>query len=133
MSADYISRYTRAEAIEDGVLVDLSGSGYCRMVQDAGICLPLAITTAAWYQVVAVPEGASGCDEKERLWDLLWLMRIRMKSSSPGCSRVVVKLSCVTPESPTAPVDSLVQVVVGPGDEGEPVLTIILMYEDFCF
>lgn len=130
MSDEYISVYTRAQAIADGFLVDVSGGEWNRMVQDAGIKFPLAMTAAAWYQVVAVPEGASGCDEKGRLWDFLWCLRLRMMTADTRQTRVLVRLNAVTPESPASPVDTLVQVVVGPGDNGESVLTAMLMYED---
>ena len=45
-SSDLIHSYTRAQAIEDGVLVDVSD-----VATEAGFKLPVAITRAAWAQL----------------------------------------------------------------------------------
>ena len=47
---DYIYRYSRAQAVEDGVLVDVS-----KIAREAGITFPVAVTCAVWEQCIAVP------------------------------------------------------------------------------
>src|SRR5262249_26194302 len=47
-NADLIHRYTRAEAIRDGVLIDVSA-----VARQAGIRYPVALTRAAWEHVSA--------------------------------------------------------------------------------
>jgi hypothetical protein len=41
--ADLIYSYTRADALRDGVLIDLTATA-----REAGICWPVALTAAAW-------------------------------------------------------------------------------------
>ncbi len=71
---DIIDRYTRAQAIEDGVLVDLCQDETASLVYEAGFRLPLAMTVTAFSKTVAPRrrrtaagtgrEGASvGCPE----------------------------------------------------------------------
>jgi hypothetical protein len=60
-NADLIHRYTRADALRDGVLIDVSAAA-----REAGIRWPLALTAAAWANCVAVPAGAVCWDEAGR-------------------------------------------------------------------
>jgi hypothetical protein len=64
---DLIHRYTRAQAIEDGVLIDVT-----QTAREAGFKYPVALTAAAWAKCVAVPPGVVCQDEAGRLWDVLW-------------------------------------------------------------
>ena len=64
---DLIHSYTRAEAVADGVLIDVSA-----VAREAGIRYPVALTRAAWERCVAVPPGVACQDEAGRLWDVLW-------------------------------------------------------------
>lgn len=66
-----IYAYTRAQAITDGVLVDVT-----KTAQEAGIKFPMFITRAVFENYVAVPKGVSGQDESGRLWDLVWMTRM---------------------------------------------------------
>ncbi len=65
--ADLIHRYTRADAIRDGVLIDVSA-----VAREAGIRYPVALTRAVWERCVAVPPGVLCQDETGRLWDVLF-------------------------------------------------------------
>ena len=47
-----IYAYTRAQAIADGVLVDVS-----KLAREAGFKIPVAVTAGVWAECVAVPEG----------------------------------------------------------------------------
>jgi hypothetical protein len=51
--ADVIHHYTRADALRDGVLIDVSPTA-----REAGILWPVALTWAAWERCVAVPPKA---------------------------------------------------------------------------
>lgn len=66
----YIHRYTRAQAIEDGVLIDVTSTA-----KEAGIRYPVALTRAVWERCVAIPPGVACQDEAGRLWDVVWLLR----------------------------------------------------------
>jgi hypothetical protein len=69
---EVLSVYTRKQAIEDGVLVDISQVAP-DLVASAGITLHVAMTSEVWGQCVQVPEGVVGQDWKGRLWDILSL------------------------------------------------------------
>ena len=65
-----ISIYTRQQAIDDGVLIDVSDTSEAR---EAGFKIPIAIT-ASVRALCLIPEGLGGIqDYKGRLWDTLWL------------------------------------------------------------
>src|SRR5262245_40314299 len=66
-----IDRYTRADAIRDGMLIDVSAAG-----REAGIRWPVALTRAAWERCVRVPEGVECQSEAGRLWDVLWMLSL---------------------------------------------------------
>ena len=71
-NADVIYSYTRAQAIADGVLVDVTETA-----REAGILFPVAVT-AGLYNKYIVPDEASElhCQSTEgRLLDTLWLFR----------------------------------------------------------
>src|SRR5262249_40620714 len=59
---DLIHRYTRAQAIADGALIDVSSTA-----REAGIHYPVALTAAVWQKCVAVPPGVLCQDEAGRL------------------------------------------------------------------
>ena len=66
-----ISVYTRAQAIADGILVDVSETA-----REAGFKIPVALTRTVWERIVALPEGYRGFqDERGRLWDVLSMAR----------------------------------------------------------
>ena len=68
--ADLIHRYTRADALRDGVLIDVTAT-----VAEAGFRWPVALTRAVWERCVRVPPGVVGQDEAGRLWDVLFVLR----------------------------------------------------------
>jgi len=65
-----ISIYTRRQALDDGVLVDVS-----EMAREAGFRFPVALTRAAWEDCVSWSDADSKRqthqDEAGRLWDVL--------------------------------------------------------------
>ncbi len=88
--ADIIDIYTRRQAIEDGVLVQLSGQGYQgdqwipAMVAEAGFRYPVAMTATAFCRYVSPLEGddeklAPCQDIKGRLWDVLWMLKVAIR------------------------------------------------------
>jgi hypothetical protein len=64
--ADLIHRYSRADALRDGVLIDATATA-----REAGLRWPVALTAAVWERCVAVPPGVPYPDEAGRLWDVL--------------------------------------------------------------
>jgi hypothetical protein len=122
--ADLIHRYTRADAIRDGVLIDVSATA-----KEAGFRWPVALTSAAWERCVTVPPGVECQDEAGRLWDVLWLLRLAVGRSDGGPEvRFGVHVRDDNRER-TPPLVRL-KAVCGPGDAGEPVVTVMLPEED---
>jgi len=121
-----ISTYSRRQAIEDGVLVDLMQEETAGLVREAGFKFPIAMTIAAWTETIGpvgepLPEGQ---DLKGRLWDVLWMLKMTIKAISPLATTRIdfsVRVS-----------GKRVQLysVCGPGDDAEPVITILLRGED---
>jgi hypothetical protein len=125
-----IHSYTRAEAIADGVLVDVS-----KTAQEAGFRWPVTMTAAAWADCVEWSEEDSRRqvhqDESGRLWDVLWMALVAIRSNTTGESQIAYQLYRVPRdgESVEARLTTL-KLVAGPGDAGEPVVTIMLPQED---
>jgi len=107
--------YTRAQALEDGVLVDVSEWASPREMM-GGFTIPVAFTSAVWALVQA-PE-ASHEDTRGRAHDVLWLASCAARMSR---THFTVRLGNR---------DVRMWIHVGPGDEAEPVTTIMLEGED---
>jgi hypothetical protein len=133
-----IYAYTRAQAIEDGVLVDVSETAH-----EAGIKLPTVVTAAVHAEYVAVPEELKSFqDEAGRLWDILWMCAVAIRSGEIQGSEGIFQLIVATPE--TTPWRSnekrhegsktqrlvTLKAVCGPADDGSPCITILRPEED---
>ncbi len=97
--ADVIYAYTRQQAFEDGVLVDLMQPGLVELVHNAGIKFPVAMTAEAFGDYVELtPMAKKMCNDiKGRLWDVLWMFtRSALRSSS---SEILFTFYCVTNRS----------------------------------
>ncbi|MEW6657411.1 MAG: DUF6573 family protein [Thermodesulfobacteriota bacterium] len=126
-----IDMYTRQMAITDGVLVDLMQPGFIGLVRQAGIKFPVAMTAAAFQDYVELTPKAkeAGNDIKGRLWDVLWMLRTEiLKSRGRNLSEILFQFYCVTDR--IKPSLCTLKSVVGPGDDGEPVITIMKPEED---
>lgn len=118
-----IYAYTRAQAIEDGYLVDVSETA-----EEAGFRIPVALTRAAWNDCVEWDDDDTsrhGCpqDEAGRLWDVLWMARMACRRAVGD--RVPVTLVRVPREGRGhLPRRVTLRGVIGGGDHGEPCITI---------
>ena len=124
---EVISSYTRTQAIDDGILVDVSHTA-----QEAGFSFPVALTRAAWSDCVEWSEADSKRqtyqDESGRLWDVLWMAS---RAARRGGQEIRFQLYRV-PRGGRGMRPRLVtlKAICGPGDDGEPVITIMLPGED---
>ena len=82
-----IYAYTRKQALEDGIQVDVSSAA-----KEAGIRFPVFLTRSVYDAYVAVPPNVAGQDEAGRLWDIAWMLRYAMKCSREGCNRIPVSV-----------------------------------------
>lgn len=120
---------SRAQALADGVLIDVTETA-----KEAGFRLSVALTSAAWHQAVEWTEADSRRqtpqDESGRLWDVLWMAYLAARSASGSC-RVQYSLHVVPRGGAVRrPRLTTLCMVIGPGDDGEPVITIMLPHED---
>jgi hypothetical protein len=126
---DLVFRYTRKQAIEDGVLVDLMQGELASVVKEAGFKYPIAMTVTAYSEAVCpLDRELPPCqDLKGRLWDVLMLLRAAIRMSPADSDRVEFKVRVWNGKR-----HQLVRMWshCGPGDEGEPVITIMLEGED---
>lgn len=126
---ELIYSFSRAQALEDGVLIDVTETA-----QEAGFKLPVALTSAAWHQTVEWTDADSKRqtpqDEAGRLWDVLWMAYLAARRASGGC-RVQFQV-LVVPRGGAARRPRLMALTmqIGAGDDGEPVITIMLPTED---
>ncbi len=116
---EIIHCYSRAMAIEDGELFDVSKLG-----KEAGIVFPVALTRAVWAGCVEVPAGVTGQDETGRLWDLISMLSAAIRQAAAGTStvRFAVLMKNKEHRAPE-PVDLVA--VCGPGDDPRPVITVM--------
>jgi len=116
-----IFAYTREQAIADGVLIDAG-----EMAKEAGFKYPVALTSAVWADYVRVPEGVECQDEQGRLWDILYMLHVAIWRHGSG--GVVHYSLYVNNDGRPKPVR--LKAICGPGDDAEPVITIMLQHED---
>lgn len=120
---ELIHVYTRAEAIADGLLIDVTETA-----RQAGFRYPVAMTEGVWHKCVEVPPGVGCQDESGRLWDVLQVLLFTIRKSR-GCSSYLQFPVSVINEHNRAEVVEL-KSHCGPGDNLEPVVTILLPNED---
>ena len=125
-----ISTNTRAQAIEDGVLID-PGS----MAKEAGFKWPVALTVNAWADCVAWTDDDSQQqvhqDQSGRLWDILYMASHAVRTRKGSGDRLLFQLYRVPRDGrSTDAVLVTLKLIVGPGDSGEPVIAILLPNED---
>lgn len=123
-----IYAYSREQAIEDGYLVDVSD-----IAAKLGFTVSTTVTAAVWKEYCE-PEHLPD-DPAAILRDILWLLHCAMHGPLP-CRREetgggqIIYFSIIsglgTPQE--APAELMAE--LGPGDRGEPVLTIMLPRED---
>jgi hypothetical protein len=150
--AELIHSYTRAQAIADGVLVDVT-----EVATEAGFKVPVAITVGAWIDLVKWDEADGRRkntyqDERGRLWDVLFMAFSAIKRHTsaehtkihgPGrasfaAARYDDRSNEITytllrvPREGRGQLPRKASAVIhsGPGDQGEHVITIMLPGED---
>ena len=114
---EIISKYTRADALRDGELVDVSPTA-----REAGFRFPCAVTRALWNVIQTIPDRCPWEDPEGRLWDVIWMAKQQAGKCKEGVSRFVFELILTRTDKRS----KYTQLVMdcGPGDNGEPVLTV---------
>jgi len=121
MQWDVIYTYTRRQAIEDGVLIDVSN-----LARQAGYKWPVALTSHLYQTYINPSNSLDGQSDIGRLWDVLNVLRLKAQNSSGTI--VLFQVSFLME------IDRMEEItlkaIAGPGDEGEPVITIMTPEED---
>ena len=128
-----IYAYTRVQAIADGVLIDVSEAA-----REVGFRFPVALTARVWADCVAWEAEDSARqihqDLSGRLWDVLWMASWAIRSqrgAGDSACRLPYQLYVVPRDGKSRRAGKVeLHVHIGPGDAGEPVLTIMLPWED---
>ena len=107
---EYISVYSREQALKDGQLVDVSN-----MASQAGFTHPCAITRALHRKLQNYNQPRE--EYLGRLYDVLSLAYNKTLKAPMGETTVYFKVLI-------GPCHHCLQITVGPGDDPEPVLTI---------
>jgi hypothetical protein len=81
-----------------------------------------------WARCVEVPPGVSCQDEQGRLWDVVWMLRVGVQRAAG--SLVLFSLHVRNDNRERTPPLVRLKAVCGPGDRGEPVITVMLPDED---
>ena len=126
---EVISTYTRTQALEDGVLVDAGPTA-----KEVGFTLPVSLTSAVWTDCVAWTDDDSQKqghqDQSGRLYDVLFMAAFAIRTSEDSGDRLLYELYRIPRDgSSTEAKPVTLKLIVGPGDHGEPVMTILLPEE----
>src|SRR5687767_11318338 len=120
--APIIHRYSREDAIRDGTLVDLT-----EYAKEVGFVIPVACTAAVWHGCVVPEPGLQqlGQSERGRAHDLLFVLRNAIaRLGYVAADRTEFEVLFLMPPRNHVPVRLVA--VCGPGDGGEPVITIMM-------
>ena len=120
-----IYAYTRAQAVADGVQVDVT-----KTAQEAGITFPMFLTRAVWEAYVAVPPDVTGQDEAGRLWDVVWMTRFGIIRSTPGRDRIPVALYVRNDNRAAKLVKLIATCSALDIDDPQPAITVMMPDED---
>ena len=123
-NAPIIFSYTRAQALEDGVLIDMTD-----WAREIGFTVPVACTAAVWNGYVVPPDGTRelGQSERGRAHDVLWMLWNAIRRSEGGDQ---LTFDVIFLQSNRRHKTVTFKAVCGPGDGGEPVVTVMMPSED---
>lgn len=125
--APVIFSYTRAQALEDGVLVDLTS-----WAKETGFKIPVACTSEVWHRYIVPPAGTRelGQSERGRAHDVLWMLFLSIQGSRKTTDKDRLLFKVLFLQTPSRTETVSLKSICGPGDRGEPVLTIMMPDED---
>jgi hypothetical protein len=124
---EIISIYSREQALEDGVLVDVS-----KTAKEAGFKFPVAVTSALWGLINDIPKSHSHQDTEGRLWDVLFMAAFNSRRGGGSIMnyQIIMHHNIQTRAGKRVKTYLDLKAICGPGDNGEPVITIMLSIED---
>lgn len=117
--AEVIHAYSREQAIEDGNLIDVSEAAALNHFR-----YPMAFTRAAYGELIAAYSRWAGRPETDRLHEILGKLASAARHAPAKDGRIVMTFG--TRDGEGVPYLLDVSAILGPGDDGKPVLTVCL-------
>lgn len=115
-----IYSYSRAQAIEDGVLVDLSHVDSIPQHWKH----PIACTSTVWAIIEEALEKP-GQDVSGICHDISTMAKLAIRNTPPSRETELIRFDVIITRKKHA-----LKLHIGPGDTAAPVLTLMLPYED---
>jgi uncharacterized protein DUF6573 len=126
---DPISIYTRAQAIEDGVLVDATAEPFAAVTREH-FKVHVAMTAAVFALIERAVDDPRCDNDYPGVWhDICWMLRTTISLESASSSRSALLFKVAIAEAGRSRLWTL-KALMGPGDRAEPCLTIMLPDED---
>ena len=137
---EIISSYSRADALADGTLIDVSS-----LARQAGLKFPVAVSTGVFAVLAPWAQGCEGDVSKPaegqplygsgqsfdgRAWDLLTIMLYEIRRGKGGDRVDFAPLFVLPGSAQGRPTPVPLYALCAPGDGGEPVITILRVGED---
>lgn len=122
---EHIYSYTRKQAIEDGILVEVDALN-SKISKEAGFKVNIAMTDTLYHTYINKVD-LPGQSTDGRLWDLLTILHLEVMR---GVNSDTIFFEVLFLMSETKHELVKLKAVIGPGDTMEPVLTIMLPNED---
>lgn len=120
---DLIYAYSRAQALADGLLLEVS-----QEARQVGFRYPVAVTLALHERLTpSRAEQALGQSLEARLWDVLWVASLAARLAPDGSDWLTFRVSLAEVDPASGDLrqtDLRLRAHCGPGDRGEPVVTI---------
>ena len=119
LSSPVIHSCTRAQALANGILIDVTEIG-----EEVGLKLPVAVTEALQNRLTPTKnEAVFGQDYDSRLWNVLWVAAFTIKLADRGKDTVtftVVQQEVEAKSGQLQNVELRLRAVCNPGDEDKP-------------
>jgi len=115
---DLIYSYTRAQALDDGVLIDLS-----ERARSCGIKYPAACTSTVWALIEATPETDRDMRQVAETVRISAVLSAMLDAIRRGGARGTDRVEFQA-------LGEALYAHCGPGDDGEPVITLMVQGED---
>ena len=131
--APVVFSYSRAQAINDGVLIDVTETA-----REAGFKWPVALTQEAWSDCAEWTDddtersrSLGGQSTSGRLWDVLFMAFMAIKGNRGNHGDTLhYSIRRIPRPGRGRERNVRLKLVVGPGDDLQPVVTIMMPHED---
>lgn len=132
--AEIIHMYTREQAIEDGVLVDLP----IQTCVEAGIKIPVAVTRSVFEDYIRWDDKDSNRqtyqDEEGRLWDIVMMLANAMRMTAHANKTELLFALYVVPRGEKSRAKkarkTILKAAMTMTDTGRPAITVVNLNED---